>query len=253
MKYTRWLKRPFAKAVAPQYVFVLCPPYCGSTLMHEMLCSSPAVSANNLFGTREGQSLPEYRRLIDYRRRWEEGYAYPWPIIKKIWQQYWDHSKPLLLDKSPPNLIRTAALSQHFSPFYFIIMVRNPYVHCEGLMRRDKMSPQAAAALSLLCLRHQRHNLQQHPQNSLLIRYEDLTEHPQKAQRQLLEFLPQLKTIKVDQTFKAHNQQGKPSKIKNMNAGKLERLQPGQLERINAILGREKNLLAYFNYDFYNS
>jgi hypothetical protein len=32
-------------------------------------------------------------------------------------------------------------------------MTRNPYAHCEGMMRRDKITTEAAAHFSIKCLR----------------------------------------------------------------------------------------------------
>jgi hypothetical protein len=42
------------------------------------------------------------------------------------WSRYWDLSKTYLLEKSPPNLIRTRFLQAMFPNSYFIIMFRHP-------------------------------------------------------------------------------------------------------------------------------
>ncbi len=42
------------------------------------------------------------------------------------WSPYWDLSKQYLLEKSPPNLIRTRFLQAMFPDSYFIIMLRHP-------------------------------------------------------------------------------------------------------------------------------
>src|SRR4030095_14543472 len=150
----RWRKR----AIGHRFLFILCPPYSGSTLMHEIICSSPQVSPNNIFGTREGIALPEIRRLLDHRKLWDERSKYPWPLIKKEWLRYWDTSKPILLDKSPANLIRASFIREHFRPASFIVMTCNPYAHCERLIRRNGLTVEAAAFFSMKCLRHQRRN-----------------------------------------------------------------------------------------------
>ena len=51
----------------------------------------------------------------------------------------------MLLEKSPPNIIRTADIVNHFDPVKFVIMVRNPYAHAEGLMRRNNWTATRAA------------------------------------------------------------------------------------------------------------
>jgi hypothetical protein len=42
------------------------------------------------------------------------------------WAPYWDMNKQYLLEKSPPNLIRTRFLQAMFPDSYFIIMLRHP-------------------------------------------------------------------------------------------------------------------------------
>jgi hypothetical protein len=42
------------------------------------------------------------------------------------WSRYWDLGKTYLLEKSPPNLIRTRFLQAMFPNSYFIIMMRHP-------------------------------------------------------------------------------------------------------------------------------
>jgi len=42
------------------------------------------------------------------------------------WSKYWDLSKPYLLEKSPPNVIRTRFLQAMFPQSYHIVLVRHP-------------------------------------------------------------------------------------------------------------------------------
>ena len=42
------------------------------------------------------------------------------------WSRYWDLSKTYLLEKSPPNIIRTRFLQAMFPNSYFIVMLRHP-------------------------------------------------------------------------------------------------------------------------------
>jgi Sulfotransferase family len=46
--------------------------------------------------------------------------------LAKEWSQYWDLSKPYLLEKSPPNLIWTRFLQSAFPNSSFVIIVRHP-------------------------------------------------------------------------------------------------------------------------------
>jgi hypothetical protein len=75
------------------------------------------------------------------------------------WSAYWDIHRPYLLEKSPPNLIRTRFLQAIFPNSYFIVISRHPiavslatrkwagsslaslmehWLHCQGLFERDR-------------------------------------------------------------------------------------------------------------------
>ncbi|SEP75498.1 Sulfotransferase family protein [Virgibacillus subterraneus] len=42
------------------------------------------------------------------------------------WSKYWDLSKPILIEKSPPSIIRTRFFQEMFSNSYFIVIKRHP-------------------------------------------------------------------------------------------------------------------------------
>lgn len=250
LKWRRTMGNLLKKRSTHRFIFLLCPAYGGSTLLHEIINTSPSVSTNNVYGTCEGQSLPEFRKLIlDKQSRWLEDFTYPWSSIKNIWLQYWDLSKPLLMEKSPPNLLRASEILQHFQPVVFIAMVRNPYILCEAMIRRDKMSPTAAASRTILCLNHQKQNLEKLELIHLL-RYEDLVSNPTDEKVRLLAFLPELQSININRTFKSHNERQKQTKIVNMNIGKIERLSDDMLNKINKVFDQHRPILQYFHYSY---
>lgn len=235
------------RARSQRFLFVLCPPYAGSTLMHEILCSSRNVSATNVFGVREGHGLPEIRRLVGHEHDWDAGFDYPWPAIKAHWLQYWDTSKPVLMDKSPPNLLRAVALQQCFDPADFIVMTRDPYAHAEAMMRRNRLDAAAAAAFSLRCLEHQRDNLER-LERTCLVRYEDLIADGRAVAQRLSDFVPALGTLRVDGTFTAHNREGRALPLTDFNAPGIGRLTAPDLAHLTAAFGRSTTLLARFGY-----
>src|SRR5262245_60432659 len=115
------------------YLFVLCPPYSGSTLLWKLLSISPNVSSV----PDDVQFLLELEHLMR-DKPWDARHALPWAEIKRVWESYWDNTKPVLLEKSPPNIIRTKDILANFQPVKFVVMVRNPYAQSEGLMRRNQ-------------------------------------------------------------------------------------------------------------------
>lgn len=210
------------------YLFVLCPPYCGSTLLWKLLATSANVSA---FPS-EGQFLPEVAELMR-EKPWQADHELPWPTIKSVWEQHWDHSKPLLLEKSPPNLVRAHALAQHFTPSKFIVMVRNPYAHAEGLIRRNGFKVHRAANFAGMCLATQWRNAQE-LDNVLVLTYEALVNDPGSASARLVEFEPQLHDIDHAASFEVHSVDGTLNRpILDLNAKKMASLDYDTIVELN--------------------
>ena len=86
----RFATSAFGKRTENKFAFVLCPPYCGSTLLTQILASSKNVSINNANGTCEGQTLPQVRDLMFVEDRWDENLVIDWSHVKQIWEQHWD-------------------------------------------------------------------------------------------------------------------------------------------------------------------
>jgi hypothetical protein len=243
------LIRVIKRRIQNSYLFVLCPPYAGSTLLNELLSTSSNVSTNNDIGSREGQQLPTTRKIMyDHKERWNIDMKYDWPIIKKEWQKYWNVRRPILLEKSPPNLIRAKEIQDHFKPAYFICMVRNPYANCEGIIRRHNYQPKDAANFVIKCLKYQKENIE-NLEKALMIKYEELTENTRLIADKFTTFLPCLNDINTYFLSRAHNYMKKPMPIINMNDEKISRLKSQQIHELNSVFEKEKEFLDYFGYE----
>lgn len=231
-----------------EYLFILSPQYCGSTLLNEIISTSKFVSVNNTQGNREGQTLPTTKKIMfDGIKRWDTSIDFDWKLIRKEWMKYWDTTKPILLEKSPPNLIRAASINKAFPNSKFIIFYRNPYAHCESLIKRSNRSPKWAAEHAIKCLRFQKINMDL-LLKFLVVSYEDLTENPMKFRDQLIEFIPAIKDVKTNIKFSAHNFKEEVMEIKNLNNEKISKLSSAQLIDINKVFNENKEILEYFNY-----
>lgn len=106
------------------------------------------------------------------------------------WLKHWDFSRPCLLEKSPPTILRTRLIQEMFKPSYFIAIMRHPlavsfstrklfirnstigrlvehWLHCHELLAADM----------------------QHLRHSMLIKYEDFVADPQTELDRILAFL----------------------------------------------------------------
>lgn len=228
---------------AVRYLFVLCPPYSGSTLLWKLLATSARVSALPT----EGQFLPEVEPVMR-ERPWDREHALPWPDIKAAWEAYWDHDKPILLEKSPPNIVRAADIARHFQPAQFVVMVRNPYAHAEGLMRRNGWPLRRAANFALMCLRTQAENAAQ-LDDTLVFTYEDLVADPAGICARLAAFQPALDDMDPEASFEVDSVDGTLERqITDLNRKKIEALNPGQLEELNRYFVPGEDLLRHWGY-----
>jgi len=228
------------------YIFILCPPYSGSTLLWKLVATSNAVSSLPM----EGQYLPELREIMR-KDPWNANAPLPWKRIKEVWEQYWDLSKPLLVEKSPPHIIRSNDIIEHFSPTHFLLMVRNPYAHCEGLMRRNKWSAQRAAQFTVRCLRQQADNAEK-LNGALSFSYEDLVGDPLATAQRITSHIPGLGKLDHTKSFDLNSIDGRKSReIVDLNGKKIDNLSLGSLKTINHVLEENIDLMGYWGYELY--
>ena len=243
------IKRQFYKQPKNTFLFILSPPFCGSTLLTEILSSSTKVSSNNTIGTREGQKLPTtLSAMYDPNKRWDSTCYYDWEFIKKEWLRYWDITKPILLEKSPPNIVRATAIENHFQPSVFIIFVRNPYAHVSSLMKRRGMSAKKAASFAIRCLHYQKYNKMQ-LKNTISISYETLTENPENVKCKIEKYFQHLQlNLEINKKFNAHNFKREKLSIQNLNDEKIAMLDAYTLFDINSIFEQHVPILDFFGY-----
>lgn len=249
IKTRNLLKGLFSKQKNNKYLFILSPPYCGSTILHEVLSTSKNVSVNNKLGAREGQTLPgvALHMYNDLHIRWDKSKTLPWKVIKIQWEKYWDQTKVVLLEKSPPNIIRAVEIENEFSPAYFLCITRNPYAFCESVIRKENISAEDAARFVIECFEHQRFNID-NLKNVLYFSYENFTNNIEKTKQEIIDFLPEIADIKTSGKFSAHNYFAQKSEIINYNTSSIARLKRSELNKINSVFDKNKNLLKSFNY-----
>ncbi len=243
------VKRMMLPRVDNKFLFVLCPPYCGSTLLVEILSTSKSISVNNPNGAKEGQKLPEVRSIMyETPDRWNADAKFPWQDIRSVWLQYWDQTRPILMEKSPPNIMRTSDIQATFQPSFFVGMVRNPYAHCESIIRRNSETPGKAARFVIQCLHYQKRNIEELT-NAVFFKYEELTSQPTETAVKLKQFLPELADLDMSRDYSAHNFKEQRLKIQNLNQEKIKNLTPQQIDEISTFFVQEKHILDYFEYE----
>jgi sulfotransferase family protein len=104
------------------------------------------------------------------------------------WAPFWDTSKPVLLEKSPPNLVRMRFLRALFPGAPFIIVIRHPIAVA---VATSKWSRTGMDSLLRHWLAGHRHLFDDAAAvgNVAVVRYEDLTADPAAVMQRLFEFL----------------------------------------------------------------
>jgi hypothetical protein len=227
------------------YIFILCPPYSGSTLLWKLISTSSSVSSL----PKEGQFLPEVQEVMR-QDPWNEDIQLPWDTIKEVWDGYWDRDKDFLLEKSPPNITRTNDILTHFNPVYFLLMLRNPYAHCEGLIRRNKWKAQKAADFTVRCMRQQMENAQ-NLDNTICFTYEELVGNTELISNKIESFLPKLGNLKHTQTFKVRSIDGVVERgIVDLNKKKISNLSVRSIKIITNTLKKNPDVMDYWKYEY---
>ena len=104
------------------------------------------------------------------------------------WKENWDLKKEYLIEKSPPNLIRTLFLQEMFPKTYFITIYRHPIATSLATKKWSKTSHYSLIKHWLVC--HNQYLIDKNKiKNSLDINYEDLINSPEKTLKIISNFL----------------------------------------------------------------
>lgn len=236
------------------HLFLLVPNNCGSSVLHDLIATSCDVAI--LPG--EGQFCPNFIGplasmfgVAHYFTKKEEIFRnknnYEWQVISDHWHALWKQNNmnaKILLQKSPPDILRANMLLDTFSNTKFIIMIRNPYAMVESILRANSACSIAdAAEHAVRCLEIQLEHSETY-QNALVTTYEDLTENTDNFKNTLQNFLG-ITDIDSDSVFES---KGYTSKIYNMNADQINRLNNKQIVEINHVFNQKQAVLTECGY-----
>lgn len=145
------------------------------------------------FGFSNAMQLDESSPLVTplHRRR-----------LFEEWSRYWDVRRTFLLEKSPPNLIRSRFLQAMFPNTSFIFLMRHPIAVTFATKKwKPRMRLSKFIEHWLVCHERMREDVS-HLEHSLLLRYEDFVAKPQDTLDQIFAFLD-LESIAVPEEVKS--------------------------------------------------
>lgn len=172
--------------------------------------------------------------------------------IRKEWLMRLDRTKPVFVEKSPPNTPRARWLQKQFENSHFIALVRNGYAVAEGIRRKAEPHHMKNGWPIDLCARQWARTyevlLEDEPalERVLWVRYEDLVERPRDEFARILGFLglPEPEAwLDVDRTRTVHERE---EPLRNFNTDSISRLSRADIDVISSVAGP---MLEHFGYE----
>lgn len=177
-----------------KHVFVIGLHRSGTTLLANLIANHPYVSSfkDTGFPKDEGQFLqtvypPAYiyggpgKFGFDLRTHLDESsHLLTKDNKEKLfseWSKHWDMSRKILLEKSPPNLLKTRFLQEIFPNTKFIMITRHPIAVSYATQKWSKTSIVSLLEHWLIC-----HEIfeadRKHLENVFTLKYKDLVSNP---------------------------------------------------------------------------
>jgi len=199
--------RPTASArEGHRFVFVAGLHRSGTTLLARLLAAHPEISGFSGTGVPadEGQHLQSvYPRDTEYGRPGRFGFAPEMHLTEgsplaseesarrlfEEWSPHWDLSRRLLLEKSPPNLIKTRFLQALYPESAFVVVFRHPIpasiptAKWRGTRRYDRLFEHWLRCYALF------EEDRKHLDKVHVLTYEDLVRDPSGVLRGVFDFL----------------------------------------------------------------
>lgn len=231
----------------------------GTTLLSRILGTHPEIAALPV----EGQflttqlpadyelSLPRMWTMREDLFRLTEADAGPDARrLEREWAMRLDRSRPVFLEKSPPNAARARWLQAHFENPSFIAIVRNGYAVAEGIRRKAEPHHLADGWPLGDCARQWARSNEilledaEHLDRVLWVSYEELAAAPGPTLERILEFVGVSSSgIDTDRSWKIHE---RSDEIRDMNAESIERLTPAERAEVTRIA---RPMLERFGYE----
>jgi hypothetical protein len=269
------------------YLFLAIPNFCGSTLIHSVLETSPTIvpltapNREDVLRKEESASKAPWRAgFVEGNTCAPTGYKhlkgphsieanmehvysdprnYDLDEIKCRWEENWSETNPyaeVKLQKTPADVLRVPVFHPHFDDLRWIVSVRNPYVYADSIIKRSSMQLDPVGQLDQVC-HHIIRVMELQIENDLYLgdraytmTYEDFTAAPQWHAERLVQWFPELQHVSVDSELTIKGQ--KSSGIYDDGEEKLQELlshYPDMINWLNYFFKPKEKLLNYWGYE----
>jgi hypothetical protein len=253
----QWPRPSVDRRNQPHLLFLVTPPFSGSTAIAELLRSSPCVAF--LQERAEGQWLLPGLCADD---RWDVDKPVDYSSVQAIWLQRWqqlqaaDPALRVVVEKSPPNMVRLDELAALFSDVSFLANNRDPYANCASILYRMHDGEQLAPAQRVRLLRTLASHwiLRSGRIRELvsrlgipLLTYEQFCDEPASIIGKLS--LPTGVAESIDVQARVQVKDYPMQGIANQNQRQIALLSDEEIAAITGVLAPKQELLDYFSYE----
>ena len=252
-----WPRVPYDNDDQPHFLFIITPPYSGSTALSELL--------NSGYRTMILQEIGEGQWLVPglcEKDRWNPDKPVDYESVKSIWLAVYQRVKRLtqnidvVIEKSPPNMMRIEALAAQFRDCSFLANNRDPYGHCASMLYRlhkaDELSEQQrkqvleSNAVDWL-LRSEKIQELVSLLGIPLLTYEQFCRAPETLLEKLQ--LPDGVIDSIDPQSSVQVKDYATQGIVDQNARQIAKLTAAEIAHMNTVLARNTPVLEFFGYE----
>lgn len=220
-----------------------------------------------------GRDLKVYPRDNDHqcikvfsekKELWLNEKNFQWGKIIKKWNNAWKRGQhfnsanpKIFLEKTPFNIFMVSHFLKYFKDVKFIIMHRNPYAICEGIMRTtkrwksQKYPPDRCIKHWVACTKQQMENINKLGDKAICFKYEDMCENIKEVEDKIKNFIKELNDINFAKKVHCHSMDGTVKRpITNLNERHIRNLSKEQIKEINNVLENHNDLMEFWRYKF---
>jgi len=256
-KYEKWPFPEHGIKEEPFFLFIITPPRSGSTALAQILNSAQGTALLNKRG--EGQWLVPGLCETD---RWNPGKDINWESVRSVWYNRLDfiiglvQNVQLVIEKSPPNLVRIDQIKEVFPNHSLLAFNRDPYANCASTLYRNHDPVNKSETERIQLITQIAESWMQRSAfifkwitkwNIVNFTYEDFCENPGSSISKLNQNIPILKTVDVNIKIKVKDYQIQG--IANQNERQISKLKPGEIEAISNVLTRNPDIPSFFRYN----
>jgi len=184
---------------------------------------------------------------------------YDWPRIRAQWEENWAKTNPyatVKLQKTPADIFRVPQMTQHFDDLKWVVSVKNPYAYVESIMSKTAYYLNPETHMDQICfhvlrtMEIQIANQKYLGDRAYSVTLEDFSANPELHRDALVEFVPELDGMRVDQPFMVKGRKCDSIKADGLSkATAMLAKYPEFHKQINSYFKPLEHILAHWGYE----